>query len=108
MKALRYCRQAIRLVAATFVLTVASAAGAAPDVELGRHLSGQCMPCHRAATDRTTIPNIFGLPEAHFALTMKAYREKQLPNPAMQTISARLTDEEIEALAAYFARTKRP
>ena len=37
---------------------------------------------------------------------IKAYRDKQLPNPVMQNIAGRLKDEEIEALAAYFATTK--
>jgi cytochrome c len=90
------------------IVATCGALAAAPDIELGRYLASQCMTCHRAATDRTTIPNIFGMSEPHFTVAMKAYRAKQLPNPVMQTIAARLTDEEIEALAAYFARTKRP
>jgi cytochrome c len=94
--------------AMTGLMTQASLLTAAPDIELGRHLAGQCMTCHRAATDTTTIPNIFGMAEPHFTVAMKAYREKQLPNPVMQTIAARLNDEEIQALAAYFARTRRP
>jgi cytochrome c553 len=39
---------------------------------------------------------------------MRAYREKKLPNPVMQTITARLSDEEIESLALYFATARRP
>ena len=41
-------------------------------------------------------------------LLVKAYRDKQLPSEVMQTIAGRLKDDEIEALAHYFAVTKRP
>ena len=34
---------------------------------------------------------------------IKAYRDKRLNNAVMQNIAGRLKDEEIEALAAYFA-----
>jgi cytochrome c len=81
---------------------------AAPDVELGRYLSRECVTCHRSATATSTIPNIFGMAENRFADVVKAYREKRLGNDVMQNIAGRLRDEEIEALAAYFARTKPP
>ena len=83
------------------------AAGAA-DMELGRYLASECVTCHRAATETSTIPNIFGLTELHVAEVMKAYRDKALPNPVMQNIASRLTDDEIAALALYFAKTKKP
>jgi len=41
-------------------------------------------------------------------ILIKAYRDKQLPNPVMQTIAGRLKDDEIEALAHYFSITKSP
>jgi cytochrome c len=81
---------------------------AAPDVELGRYLSAECVTCHRGATAKSTIPNIYGLAEKTFVAVIKAYREKRLNNAVMQNIAGRLKDEEIEALAAYFARTRRP
>ena len=79
----------------------------AADVELGRYLATECLTCHRAATG-AAIPNIFGIAETTFAEVVKAYRSKQRENPVMQTIAGRLKDDEIEALAAYFAITKRP
>ena len=56
----------------------------------------------------SAIPNIYGLAEQAFVEVIKAYRDKRLNNAVMQNIAGRLKDEEIEALAAYFARTKRP
>ncbi len=41
--------------------------------------------------------------EHTFAEVIRAYRDKRLGNAVMQTIAGRLKDDEIEALAAYFA-----
>jgi cytochrome c553 len=79
-----------------------------PDIELGRYLATECLTCHRSATATSTIPNIFGMAEPRFVTLVKAYRDRQLPNPVMQTVAGRLSDEDIESLAAYFARTKKP
>jgi cytochrome c553 len=85
-----------------------STATARPDIELGRYLAAECLTCHRTATATSTIPNIFGMAAPRFMTLIKAYRDKQLPNPVMQNIASRLKDEDIEALAAYFATTRRP
>ena len=78
------------------------------DLELGRYLASECLTCHRSATATSAIPNIFGMAAPRFITLVKAYREKQLPNEVMQNIAGRLKDEEIEALAHYFAVTIRP
>jgi cytochrome c553 len=86
------------------VLTMAPAV--AGDIELGRYLSSECMTCHGAAKSDSTIPPIHGLDQRHFVEVLKAYRAKALPNPAMQNIAGHLRDEDIAALAAYFAAAK--
>jgi cytochrome c553 len=78
------------------------------DVELGRYLAAECLTCHRAGATAGTVPPLFGMPEPRFTTSVKAYRDKQRPSPVMQTIAGRLTDEEIAALAAYFAQSERP
>lgn len=97
--------------ALALLLAVPLASGpahAAPDIELGRYLSSECMTCHRSATATSTIPNIYGIAEHTFIEVIKLYRDKRLNNAVMQNIASRLKDDEIEALAAYFAKTKRP
>jgi cytochrome c553 len=96
------------LIAMILMLTATGAANAAPDIELGRYLSNECLTCHRSATATSAIPNIFGMAENAFAEAVKAYRDKRLGNVVMQNIAERLKDDEIEALAAYFARATRP
>ena len=88
---------------------VPGAAPAAPDVALGRYLSAECVTCHGAAggAPASTIPNIYGRPEQTLVEAVKAYRDKTRANAVMQNIAGRLKDEEIEALAAYFATTRR-
>lgn len=81
-------------------------AGAAADLELGRHLSAECMSCHGAA-QASAIPNIFGHEQTTFVEVMKAYRDKRLPNEAMQTVASRLNDEDLASLALYFATAKK-
>jgi len=98
-----------RLRSLIVILSVtATPARAAPDIALGRYLSGECVTCHRTATATTTIPNIFGMAAVTMKQVIKAYRDKRLDNAVMQDIAGRLKDEEIEALAAYFEETKRP
>jgi cytochrome c553 len=90
------------------LVLAATPARAAPDIALGRYLSGECVTCHRGATATSTVPNIFGMAAATMTQAIKAYRDKRLDNAVMQGIAGRLKDEEIEALAAYFEVTKRP
>ncbi len=72
------------------------------DLEFGRYLATECLTCHRSGTAGSAIPNIFGMQETTFAALIKAYRDKQLPNPVMQTVASRLKDDEIDALAHFF------
>lgn len=81
---------------------------AATDAEFGRYLSSECMTCHGQARAGDTIPDIFGMPETTFVEVVKAYRDRRIENRVMQTIAGRLSDEEIAALAAYFATAKKP
>jgi cytochrome c553 len=89
-------------------LSLLSPAAYGADIEYGRYLSSECTTCHGASQADSTIPNIHGLDQAHIAEVIKAYRTKALPNPVMQNVAGRLGDEEIAALAAYFATAKRP
>jgi cytochrome c len=85
-----------------------SGLAAEPDLELGRYLASECMTCHRSATATSTIPNIFGMAESTFAEVIRSYRAKELPNPVMQNVAGRLSDQDIASLARFFSTTKRP
>ncbi len=73
------------------------------DPEYGAYLSGECTTCHQAAGGDDGIPSIVFWPEDDFVVAMHAYKSKKRAHPVMQMIAGRLGDEEIAALAAYFA-----
>ncbi|MFN3892700.1 MAG: c-type cytochrome [Beijerinckiaceae bacterium] len=78
------------------------------DKELGQYLSSECVTCHQASGEQTGgVPSITGWPDEQFVAVMHSYKNKDRDNQVMRTIAARLSDEEIAALAAYFSELKR-
>ncbi|MGS4944685.1 c-type cytochrome [Meridianimarinicoccus sp. RP-17] len=73
------------------------------DPAYGEYLSGECITCHSAQGADSGIPSITQWPEEDFVVALHAYKQKLRPHQAMQMIAGRLNDEEIAALAAYFA-----
>jgi cytochrome c len=73
------------------------------DPAYGEYLSSECTTCHQADGSAQGIPSITQWPEEAFVIAMHAYKRKLRPHPVMQMIAGRLNDEEIAALAAYFA-----
>lgn len=76
------------------------------DRALGEYLSSECVTCHQMSGQFKGIPPIVGWPEANFIEIMKEYQHKKRPNPVMQMIAARLSEEEIASLALYFGSLK--
>ena len=74
------------------------------DPEYGAYLSGECTTCHQANGGAAGIPSIVLWPEEDFVVAMHGYKSKTRSHPVMQMIAGRLGDEEIAALAAYFAK----
>lgn len=103
----RYIRSGLAA-GAIYVAIASTATATKPDLELGSYLAGECLGCHRhfSGSGANAIPTLFGMAEETFGLVMRAYRERKLDNPVMQNVASRLKDDEIEALAAFFARTK--
>lgn len=73
------------------------------DPEYGEYLSSECTTCHRVDGADEGIPSIVLWPEVDFVVAMHAYKEKTREHPVMNLVAGRLNDEEIAALAAYFA-----
>jgi cytochrome c553 len=78
-------------------------AQAQADKALGQYLSSECVGCHQLTGRFEGIPQIVGWPEQRFVAIMHEYRQRRRDNPIMQAIASRLSDQEIAALAAYFA-----
>lgn len=73
------------------------------DPEFGEYLSGDCTACHQINGDYNGIPSIIGWDEESFVWVMHEYKEKYREHPVMQMMAGRLANDEIAALAAYFA-----
>jgi len=76
------------------------------DPAYGEYLSSECTTCHQRDGSNEGIPGITLWPEEDFVIAMHAYKKKIRPHPVMQMVAGRLSDEEIAALAAYFADLK--
>lgn len=75
----------------------------AGDPAYGEYLSSECTTCHQRDGSDQGIPSITRWPVEDFVVAMHAYKQKLRPHPVMQMMAGRLADEEIAALAAYFA-----
>lgn len=73
------------------------------DAEYGEYLAQECTTCHQRDGSAVGIPSIVGWPEEDFVVAMHAYKQRLRSNQAMQMMASRLADDEIAALAAYFA-----
>jgi cytochrome c553 len=94
----------------SILLVVALAAPAAHAQDTGaRNLASACAICHgtegRPAT-KDIVP-IAGAPREHIASQMRAFRDGQRPATVMHQIAKGYTDQQIDAIAAWFASQKR-
>lgn len=89
--------------AGALVSSAARAESLAGDAEYGAFLAGECVTCHQESGDFDGIPPIVGWPLESFVAAMRAYQDGVRANPVMRTIAARYDEEELAALAAYFA-----
>lgn len=88
-------------------LLAVSAPAFAADAALGEYLAAECVTCHQlSGTPAAGIPPIVGLPQDAIVNALMAYKTGQRDNDVMRNIAARLSAEEMSALAAYFAALK--
>lgn len=73
------------------------------DAAYGEYLGSACVTCHQASGAASGIPPIRGLPVDYAVQAMVEYKLGARPNPVMKLMTARLSDEEIAALAVYIA-----
>ena len=75
------------------------------DLPYGEFLSSECTACHRDAGG-SDIPSIRGLAPSVFIAGMVDYRDGTREHQVMNMVARRLGDEELAALAAYFAAAR--
>lgn len=73
------------------------------DVEYGRYLAAECVTCHQVSGKDKGIPSITGWDPDAFVDALRAYQKRQLPNRVMRNVAAGLDEDQMRALAAFFA-----
>jgi cytochrome subunit of sulfide dehydrogenase len=74
-----------------------------------RQLASACAICHGTdgRGDGKVLPPLAGMPREHIASQMRAFRDGPRPATVMHQIAKGYTDEQIDALAAFFSAQKR-
>lgn len=74
----------------------------------GRHLAQECTGCHRIDGVDNGIPSILGWEADLFAKTLEFYRTGGRTNPVMVSVAQSLDQDQVRALAAYYASLPKP
>jgi len=92
--------------AACLVLGLAGAADAA-DMAAGEKLAAKCGGCHgKMGEGKKDNPKIAGMDAAAHVKALQEYKSGARDNKAMQRAAAKLSDEDMANLAAYYASLK--
>ena len=75
------------------------------DVEAGRQKAAECAACHGVDGNATQpgIPSLAGHPAYYTHWQLVMFRNQRRRDPQMAPIAAKLSDEDMADLAAYFA-----
>ncbi|MFC5847519.1 c-type cytochrome [Deinococcus petrolearius] len=78
---------------------------AAPSATRGEALSRSCAGCHGPAgvSTQAGVPGLAGQVPSYTRFQLAVFRAKLRPSEVMQRVAARLSDQDIADLAAYFA-----
>lgn len=96
----------------SILLAAALAIGTAPsyaaDAAAGRQLATQCQTCHGidGIAKIPIAPNLAGESQIYLEKQLKDFRSGARENEMMSVVAAKLTDEQISDLAAWYASIK--
>lgn len=71
--------------------------------DYGEYLAGECTTCHKLDGTGKNIPSIVGWDVENFITILQTYRTGERRNKAMTSVVQQLDDEQMKALAVYFA-----
>lgn len=89
-------------------LFMAQSALAEDESEVGKELAYSCLGCHgidgyRNAYPSYRVPKLGGQKAAYLVIALKGYRDGSRSHPTMVAQADSLSDQQIEAVAAYLA-----
>jgi cytochrome c553 len=83
--------------------------GAAAQETAARSLAASCAACH-GSEGRSVSKEVIalaGLPKEHIVSQMKAFKDGTRPATVMHQLAKGYTDQQIDAIAGYFAAQKK-
>ncbi len=84
-----------------------SAVEAIGNADAGKAKAAGCAGCHGASGEGTaSYPKIAGQPAEKFIETMKDYKSGKRKNAIMKSFASKLSDQDLDDLAAYYASSK--
>jgi cytochrome c553 len=89
------------------VMTPMTAAAQSPSPTAGRDLAAACAICHGTnGWSAGGLPNLAGQPKDYVVKQMQDFRDGKRPATIMNQIAKGYTEEQYQALAAFFASQK--
>ncbi len=90
------------------LLVIGAQAKASGDAARGAAVGETCLGCHGLTSYSNVyptykVPKLGGQHAAYLATALKAYRSGERSHPTMRAQASRLSDQDIEDIAAYFA-----
>ncbi len=96
------------LAAAVLALAAPWALAQSPDANLARNLAATCANCHGiTGTSQGAMPSLAGRDATYIVDQMRQFREGKRSATIMHQLSKGYSDEQIAAIAAYFASQKK-
>lgn len=78
-----------------------------PEMRAAAYLAANCANCHGTAGRNVgSLPSLAGIPAAGFTQAMREYRDGKRKATIMHQLAKGYTDEQITAMANYFAMQK--
>jgi cytochrome c553 len=101
-------RAAVAAFVAVLPLAPWTGAAVGADIEAGRQKSQTCAACHGPAGNSTNpvMPSLAGQPAQFIALELFQFREGNRKDPQMTPIAAKLSNADLNDLAAYYSAQK--
>jgi cytochrome c553 len=98
--------------AAAALVALPPPGASAQDRNAGRNLAAGCAICHGTegrpvVKEGSPLIPLAGLPKDHIVTQMKLFRDGKRPATVMHQIAKGYTDQQIDAMAAWFATQKR-
>ena len=99
-------KQALTIVCLLAPLGISGMVQGAGDASAGKAKAEQCVACHGAKGEGVEAPKLAGMTEAQLVQAMQDYKSGKRDDAGMKALMGKLSDRDLENLAAYYASMK--